>query len=180
MSWSGSDDPGGSGIGSYNIYVSDNGGPWTVWQQNTTATSAVYDGTNGHTYAFYSQATDNVGNVEAPHATADTSTTVELTEGTMTSVSSDFPSGSTYGQSVQFTATVSAAAGTPSGSVQFEIDGVNFGSPVTLVSGSASFSTSALARPATTSPPFIRPTAPASRALTTMSCNRSARPRRAW
>ena len=77
VNWSGSDDTGGSGIADYNIYVSDNGGPWTLWQQSTTATSAVYDGINGHTYAFYSQATDNVGNVEAPHATADTSTTVQ-------------------------------------------------------------------------------------------------------
>ena len=37
-----------------------------------------------------------------------------------------------------------SSSGTPSGSVQFEIDGVDFGSPVTLVSGSASFSTTTL------------------------------------
>ena len=29
VSWSGSDDAGGSGIASYDIYVSDNGGPYT-------------------------------------------------------------------------------------------------------------------------------------------------------
>ena len=41
----------------------------------------------------------------------------------------------TYGQSASFTATVSPLANgdpTPTGSVQFQIDGSNFGSPVTL------------------------------------------------
>ena len=44
---------------------------------------------------------------------------------------------STYGQAVSFTATVTASSGTPTGTVQFKIDGSNFGSPVTLASGSA-------------------------------------------
>jgi hypothetical protein len=45
---------------------------------------------------------------------------------------------STYGQAVTFTAVVvPAASGTPTGTVQFAIDGSAFGSPVTLVSGSA-------------------------------------------
>ena len=35
-------------------------------------------------------------------------------------------------QSVTFTATVSSAAGTPAGTVQFKVDGTNLGSPVTL------------------------------------------------
>ncbi len=45
---------------------------------------------------------------------------------------------STYGQAVSFFVTVSAAGDiTPTGSVQFVIDGTNFGAPVPLVSGSA-------------------------------------------
>jgi hypothetical protein len=43
-------------------------------------------------------------------------------------------------QSVSFTATVSAVApgsGTPSGTLRFQIDGIDFGSPVTLVGGVA-------------------------------------------
>ena len=47
---------------------------------------------------------------------------------------------SVYGQAVTFTATVAAAAsgaGTPTGSVQFVVDGTNFGAPVNLVNGSA-------------------------------------------
>ncbi len=63
---------------------------------------------------------------------------------TTTTVTSNRPSGSVYGQAVTFTASVSAAPGTPTGQVQFQIDGVNLGDPHTLVGGSASFITSAL------------------------------------
>ena len=50
---------------------------------------------------------------------------------------------SSYGQSVTFTATVAAnppGSGTPTGIVQFQIDGTNFGSAVTLVNGVATSS----------------------------------------
>jgi len=43
-------------------------------------------------------------------------------------------------QSVQFTATVTSACGTPAGTVQFSVDGTNYGSPVTLSNGTASIS----------------------------------------
>ena len=66
VNWSGTDDTGGSGVAAYDVYDSDNGGPWTLWQQFTAATSATFSGVGGHTYAFYSQATDSAGNVEAP------------------------------------------------------------------------------------------------------------------
>jgi len=53
---------------------------------------------------------------------------------------------STFGQSVSFTASVTSGAGTPTGSVQFNVDGSAFGSAVALVSGSAtSGSTTTLA-----------------------------------
>ncbi len=55
---------------------------------------------------------------------------------------------SNFGQSVKFTATVSAVGSdaTPTGAVQFEVDGNNFGSPASLVGGSAqSQTTSSLA-----------------------------------
>jgi hypothetical protein len=75
--WNGADDPTGAGLHDHTVYVSDNGGPFTVWLSNTTDTcAAFYDGVEGHTYAFYSTARDNVGNVEAPHPQPDTSTTV--------------------------------------------------------------------------------------------------------
>jgi hypothetical protein len=61
-----------------------------------------------------------------------------------TILTSDHVAGSTYGQLVHFTAIVSAVGGTPTGSVQFKIDGANFGSPKSLSGGQASFDTSAL------------------------------------
>src|SRR5262249_11346515 len=59
VSWSGTDDPGGSGLATYSIFVSDNGGPFVPWILNTTDASASYVGLDGHTYGFYSVATDN-------------------------------------------------------------------------------------------------------------------------
>ena len=79
VTWSGQDDPGGSGIAFYNVYVSDNGGPFTLWQSDTTATSATFTGVAGHTYGFYSVATDNVGNVQAT-PTAAQATTLVMTQ----------------------------------------------------------------------------------------------------
>src|SRR5262249_17469460 len=42
----------------------------------TTQTSATYSGTSGHTYGFYSIATDNVGNVQPIPTAAQATTTV--------------------------------------------------------------------------------------------------------
>jgi hypothetical protein len=65
VTWQGQDNPGGSGVASYNVYVSDNGGLYTQWQNQTTATSAVFTNAQpGHNYAFYSVATDVAGNVQ--------------------------------------------------------------------------------------------------------------------
>lgn len=63
---------------------------------------------------------------------------------TTTSVTSSVDP-STYGQSVTFTAVVTATAGIPDGTVQFAIDGVPAGSPATLnASGLAQYTTSLL------------------------------------
>jgi RHS repeat-associated protein len=81
VSWSGSDGTGasaGSGIAGYNVYVSDNGGPSTLWQSNTTNTSVTYAGQLGHTYRFYSVATSNVGLVQPTPTTAQATTKVVL------------------------------------------------------------------------------------------------------
>ncbi|MGP0104360.1 CARDB domain-containing protein, partial [Rhodoblastus sp.] len=76
VSWSGVDDSQGSGVASYTILVSEDGGPVTAWLTNTTQTNAIFTGEDGHIYAFSSIAADNAGNVEAPHATPDT--TIEV------------------------------------------------------------------------------------------------------
>jgi hypothetical protein len=77
VNWSGQDNPGGSGIDSFKVYVSDNGGPYTLWQNDTTNTSATFTGVNGHTYAFYSVAFDNAGNVQSQPTSPQATTTVD-------------------------------------------------------------------------------------------------------
>jgi DNA-binding beta-propeller fold protein YncE len=66
--------------------------------------------------------------------------------GTATTLSSSL-NPSTYGQAVTITATVAKASGsvTPTGTVQFSVDGINVGSAVTLSGGTAAFSISTLA-----------------------------------
>src|SRR5262249_20136769 len=87
-----------------------------------------------------------VEGIRAFHATAQIAAT------TTTVASSANPS--VFGQSVTFTATVAPNAGgsgTPTGMVQFQIDGTNFGSPVSLNGGLAtSLATSSLSASAHT------------------------------
>jgi hypothetical protein len=75
VAWSGSDSA-GPGISSYNIYVSDDGAPYSLWQDQTTATSATYTGQVGHTYGFYSVAANDVGLIEPTPLSAQATITV--------------------------------------------------------------------------------------------------------
>ena len=76
ISWSGMDDPSGSGIAAYTVYVKKDGGPYLPWLTDTTATSVVFHGELGHTYYFSCTAVDNVGYREERHPTFDARTTV--------------------------------------------------------------------------------------------------------
>ncbi len=78
VSWSGQEDPGGSGIAYYDLYVSVDGGAYLLWGEQTTATSASFTGQAGDTYAFYSVATDNVGNVQPTPTAGQATTTVTV------------------------------------------------------------------------------------------------------
>jgi len=79
VSWKGSDGA-GSGIASYNIYVSDNGRPYQPFLTGTTQTSATFTkGQVDHTYRFYSVATSNVGLSQPNQVTAQATTTVVVT-----------------------------------------------------------------------------------------------------
>jgi len=80
VSWNGSDEPGGSGIASYDIYVSEDGGEYELWLDDTADTSAEFRGKGLRTYAFYSVATDNVGHREAAPSVADAETTMPAAE----------------------------------------------------------------------------------------------------
>ena len=78
LAWQGSDV--GSGIVGYDLYVSDNGGAFTLAQSNIAGTSTTYAGQAGHTYGFYTIARDGVGLREAAPTTADTLITLSPAE----------------------------------------------------------------------------------------------------
>lgn len=61
VSWAGADDTGGSGVAAFDVFVSDNGGPFVPFLLGTTDTSAEFTGQIGHTYEFLAAAIDNVG-----------------------------------------------------------------------------------------------------------------------
>jgi RHS repeat-associated protein len=134
VSWSGQDDAGGSGLASYDIYLSDNNGSFTPFLQATTHTSAAFTGQNGHTYGFYSIATDNVGNRENAKSAAEATVTVLDMAPTTTSITA---TSITYGQHGQVTVTVGSANLTPVGTVVLTVDSTSYNS--TLTAGSASF-----------------------------------------
>ncbi len=94
------------------------------------------------TFSFQVQgATNASGAGLGPAATA--SITVNKRTATVAVSSSVNPSD--FGQSVTFTATVSSASGTPTGTVQFKDGGTNLGPAQTLTNGTAQLTTAALA-----------------------------------
>lgn len=63
VAWEGDDTA--SGIAGYNVYTrTGTETAWSVWQKNTTATSAQFTGIAGQTYEFFCTANDNVGYIE--------------------------------------------------------------------------------------------------------------------
>ena len=130
VSWTGSD-PSGSGIATYNIYEATDGGAYSLWLSATTLTSSAYTGFPGHSYSFYSLATNNVGVPQLIPAAAQTTSIVNLTPTVTVTPSAQSIS---LTQSLSVTVTVSGGSGnpTPTGSV-------------TLTSGSYTSSATALA-----------------------------------
>jgi hypothetical protein len=73
--WAGSDD---RGVAHYDVFVSTDGGPWTLWRGKTRDLAGIYPGQNGTGYAFYCVATDNAGNLEEKSPQAEASTMVSI------------------------------------------------------------------------------------------------------
>jgi len=71
VSWTDGDDQGGSGLGAFHVFVSENDGPFRPWLLNTQLTSAQFLGVQGRRYAFYSVPVDRAGNVENEPPTPD-------------------------------------------------------------------------------------------------------------
>jgi hypothetical protein len=75
VGWSGSDPSAGSGLASYAILVSKDGGPYQLWSTATTATAASLTTVAGASYSFISVARDQVGNEPAVPTAADKTVT---------------------------------------------------------------------------------------------------------
>jgi len=123
-------------IGSYNIYRSTNGAPAvpisSVLGASLTFTDTAV--TCGPTYSYFVTAV--LANTTPPQESVPSITTsaIPTCSQTSTTVTSS-ANPSVFGQSVTFTATVDNTSGdsaTPTGSVQFSIDGVAFGGAVAL------------------------------------------------
>ena len=74
--WGGSDD--GSGIKSYDVYVSMNEGEFVPWFTGIPETEGRFMGEPDSTYSFFSVAKDAVGNAEPIKTEADASTTITV------------------------------------------------------------------------------------------------------
>ena len=61
VSWSGSDGP--SGIASYDVQTSTDGGVWSDWRMGVTYQSASFTGERARNYSFRVRARDQAGNV---------------------------------------------------------------------------------------------------------------------
>ncbi|MEO8469406.1 MAG: glycosyl hydrolase family 18 protein, partial [Chloroflexota bacterium] len=75
--WAGTDE---SSMGTYDVQVSTDGGVWTDWRMNTTATSSIFLGLDGHAYAFRARGRDSHNNLSAWNVTS-TATDPSLTVG---------------------------------------------------------------------------------------------------
>ncbi len=78
VQWSGEDNPGGSGIVSYDVFYSQDGGPFVRWLTATPSDGSIFQGSLGRSYAFYSVAVDRAGNREIAPGAPQAQTTVSL------------------------------------------------------------------------------------------------------
>lgn len=67
ISYLGTDDPNGSGVKSFSVYVAEDNGPPQLYFSNISTTDTIFNGVAGHIYKFYVTATDTAGNVEMLH-----------------------------------------------------------------------------------------------------------------
>jgi tRNA G18 (ribose-2'-O)-methylase SpoU len=72
----GEDDSAASGFAAWDLYVSENGGPYTLHAQGITDSVTTYRGNYGHEYRFYTLGLDNVSNKEDTKTTADLTVTI--------------------------------------------------------------------------------------------------------
>jgi hypothetical protein len=79
VSWNGTDDS--AGMGGFDIYATEDGGAFERWltMSPPSKTTAIYQGSDGHSYSFYSIGIDKGGNREPAKSAAEANTTVDAT-----------------------------------------------------------------------------------------------------
>lgn len=120
LNWTGQDDPGGSGIRDYALYYSENGGPYLLYKDRITGLSTIFAGTPGNSYCFYTLATDNTGNREAPKKTC------EFTIGSALPVTWLYFKGQAQGKDVLLTWTTASEKNSKEFIVERSVDGTQF------------------------------------------------------
>ena len=85
----------GSGIGQYDIYASDDGGPFALLLSREPGPKIIFNGTTGHTYKFFSRAHDAAGNAEPLKTAAEAKTRIIGPDliGTWNAVNETMPTG---------------------------------------------------------------------------------------
>jgi hypothetical protein len=114
VEWTGTDGIGGSGIVNYDVAFRDGGGQWTDWLSGTTATSAEFEGQQGHVYRFQARSRDRAGNLEEyPGGEGDARTAVDTTppSGTVVDDGTETPSAISLHATLVFTDAESDVAG---------------------------------------------------------------------
>lgn len=144
--WSGQDGALGSGIASYDIFVSVDGGPFTPWQFATRNTAGFYPGAAGHRYAFYSIARDAAGNAEpAPSAPEAVTTATGNSAPNLTA-----PPDTTIDEGQAFAATATASdADLPGDTLTFTLVNAPPAMQIDPASGRLTWTTGELDGPAT-------------------------------
>ena len=116
VQWDGQDDAGGSGVASYNVFMSTNGATFLRWLTATTNQSAWFVGAPGQSYFFYATARDAVGNEPALLPGFQAMTTVPINAPVLLSVTNFVIR---PGNNLAFTNLV--LQGTPVGAWQFSL-----------------------------------------------------------
>ena len=142
VSWSGSDGSIGSGIATYDVARSVDGGPFAAFATGLTAGSLSTSGTSGHSYRFEVRAHDKAGNVGGwvagatvkPTLLQQTSTSIHYGGTWATTTSSSYSGGSTrYATAAGASASLTTSArgfafvttrGPTRGAVRIYVDGV--------------------------------------------------------
>jgi hypothetical protein len=124
VSWSGEDTPGGSGIATYTVMVSDNGGEPYAWLKDFAGTEGMFAGIEAHTYRFWSLAMDFASNTEAQNPETVVTTTVDSVA-PLTSITAINPWQSTPRFIVGWTGR-DATSGVADYTVYVSIDGADF------------------------------------------------------